>query len=70
MEYINEMKKYIDIDIYGRYGDKHMPCQKPFPDECMEMDDYKFFLAFENSFCQDYVTEKPFKPFLGRRTAI
>lgn len=24
--------------------------------------DYKFFLAFENSFCPDYVTEKLFKP--------
>ena len=59
LEYAQELSKYIQVDIYGECGD--LKCQKG-DDECFEMlrRDYKFYLAFENSNCRDYITEKFF----------
>ena len=44
------------MDIYGGCG--HLYCGST--DQCMKMlrEDYKFVLAFENSLCTDYVTDK------------
>ena len=44
------------VDIYGGCG--HLYCGST--DQCMKMlrEDYKFVLAFENSLCTDYVTDK------------
>jgi len=57
-KYVQTMKKYIDVDVYGKCGD-HV-CWVGEQDECYNIleRDYKFYLAFENSFCRDYVTEK------------
>ncbi|CAL1544488.1 unnamed protein product [Lymnaea stagnalis] len=59
-EYIREMRKYIDIDVRGHCGKS---CSEEPP--CIESltPTYKFYLSFENSLCQDYVTEKFFKLF-------
>ncbi|XP_046346252.2 glycoprotein 3-alpha-L-fucosyltransferase A-like isoform X1 [Haliotis rufescens] len=58
-KYVNELQKYVDIDVFGRCGDGK--CGR----DCYEkLKSYKFFLAFENSFCENYVTEKFFKTFL------
>ena len=56
LEYALALKKYIDVDIYGRCGSKQCG------NNCNEMlkADYKFYLAFENSNCRDYITEKFF----------
>jgi len=56
MDYIKELKNYIDIKIFGRCG---IPCPE---ENCHEFisNNYKFFLVFENSICRDYVTEKFF----------
>ena len=55
LDYIHELQKYMDIDIYGRCHGKPI-CRK-----CWGIaKQYKFFLAFENSLCADYVTEKTF----------
>lgn len=45
------------LDIYGDCGD--LKCLK-LKDECNALIefDYYFYLAFENSFCEDYVSEK------------
>ena len=57
-EYVEVLKKYIQVDIYGRCGD--MVCSKEDGKKCLQMlqSDYYFYLSFENSLCQDYITEK------------
>ncbi|KAG0208533.1 hypothetical protein BGX28_000537 [Mortierella sp. GBA30] len=59
---VNQLKRYIDIDIYG-----HCIPNRPWPLKSgsqTEMSDeelvshYKFYLAIENTNCEDYVTEK------------
>ncbi|KAI7832806.1 hypothetical protein BC939DRAFT_6563 [Gamsiella multidivaricata] len=59
---VNQLKKYIDVDIYGKcMPNRAWPKKK---DGVTEMTDeelvshYKFYLALENSNCEDYVTEK------------
>ncbi|KAB0805475.1 hypothetical protein PPYR_02445 [Photinus pyralis] len=56
---VEEMKKYLPVDIYGKCGT--FKCQRRKGDnKCYEMleQKYKFYLSFENSFCNDYLTEK------------
>lgn len=57
-QYVEELKKYIDVDVYGRCGTKK--CPRSSTEKCYEMmeDNYLFYLSFENTFCEDYVTEK------------
>lgn len=64
-KYVTILRQYIPVDIYGGCYSLHCPLnQSSFlsTDPCNDMLDttYKFYLAFENSFCQDYVTEKFF----------
>ena len=61
-QYVKEMIKHgINVDIYGRCG--KLKCPRSNRHHCMEdiNKTYKFYLAFENSLCVDYVTEKFFK---------
>ena len=57
-EYVDELKKYIQVDIYGKCG--FLTCEKESANDCFTMlrTDYKFYLAFENSLCWEYITEK------------
>ena len=54
MAYYMKLKKHIPIDIYGKCGPR--ACR----DGCYNKirRDYRFYLAFENSFCDSYATEK------------
>lgn len=53
---IYELQKYIDVDIYGYCGSE--VCHQ-WRDDCEKtIREYKFQLAFENAYCQDYITEK------------
>lgn len=58
-EYVRQLRQFVAVDIYGR-------CGKECPSNCDDMlrSDYKFYLAFENSWCPDYVTEKLIRPFV------
>jgi hypothetical protein len=64
-KYAKELQKYIPVDIYGKCGTKK--CPRSTKTECYEMlnRDYKFYLAFENANCKDYITEKLFVNSLG-----
>ena len=60
-EYVNELRKYIPIDVYGNCGT--MVANRTEEVVKRILSEYKFFLSFENSFCTDYVTEKFFLYF-------
>ena len=59
--YVERLKKYIDVDTFGDcfHGKE---CSRDNQNECFDLieKEYMFYLAFENSFCQDYVTEKAY----------
>ena len=63
-EYAKRLAKLIDVDIYGACGSLQCPREEG---RCFKMlsEDYKFYLAFENSNCIDYITEKFFVNGLG-----
>jgi hypothetical protein len=50
--------RYIDVDIYGTCG-RHSCVKEENGCRRMLSADYKFYLAFENSNCVEYITEKP-----------
>ena len=68
-KYVDNLRKFINVDIYGK-------CGKPCPDNgktsgrvCLESlaatGKYKFYLAFENAVCRWYITEKAQRPLLA-----
>ncbi|VVC30491.1 Hypothetical protein CINCED_3A003004 [Cinara cedri] len=65
-EYAAELSKHITVDIYGRCGT--LTCSINDTRKCLNMlnKNYKFYLAFENSNCKYYITEKLFTTSLGR----
>lgn len=60
-----ELAKKIDekmhVDIYGKCGKLQCPVDS---EECYDLlqSDYKFYLSFENAICDQYITEKLFRP--------
>ncbi|KAK7099546.1 glycoprotein 3-alpha-L-fucosyltransferase A-like [Littorina saxatilis] len=60
LQYARELAQHIQVDIYGGCGD--LTCPRHEQSRCFQMldTDYKFYLAFENSNCRDYITEKFF----------
>ncbi|XP_043846655.1 3-galactosyl-N-acetylglucosaminide 4-alpha-L-fucosyltransferase FUT3-like [Dromiciops gliroides] len=53
VKYFRKLAPYLSVDIYGKY---HKPL--PVPKQQTVLSKYKFYLAFENSLHQDYITEK------------
>lgn len=51
----------FQVDVFGACG--KLTCTRDDEDACFNMlkQDYKFYLAFENSNCQYYITEKFFR---------
>jgi hypothetical protein len=68
-QYIKEMQSNIGVDIYGKCG--NLSCGTNYfkswsEAKCHETlfnynNSYRFYLAFENSLCYDYLTEKLWK---------
>ena len=58
LDYINELKKYMPVDIYGQCS--ILKCPQKFDCRKFISDNYLFYFAFENSLCSEYVTEKFF----------
>ena len=61
--YIYELKLLLgkEFDIYGKcLGGDTTTCPGHFDRDCEALNDYKFYLAFENSNCREYLTEKVF----------
>ncbi|KAJ7987961.1 hypothetical protein DPEC_G00318680 [Dallia pectoralis] len=48
----NELNKHVKIDAFGRHFGKYVEDKAKIVSSC------KFYLAFENSIHQDYITEK------------
>ncbi|XP_045448873.1 alpha-(1,3)-fucosyltransferase C-like [Melitaea cinxia] len=69
---LNEkLKKYkLSVDVYGGCGTLKCPTEKQ--DECIKLiyRDYYFYLSFENSFAEDYVTEKLLYPLQNNAIPI
>jgi hypothetical protein len=61
MEFINQLREHIVVDVYGSCGNKKCP-NSTIKNLCKELiaNEYKFYFAFENSLCNDYITEKFF----------
>ena len=58
--YVRKLSQHMDIDIYGACGNLY--CTND--DSCRRiMSKYKFYLAFENSLCGEYITEKLWRSF-------
>ncbi|XP_016970672.2 alpha-(1,3)-fucosyltransferase C [Drosophila rhopaloa] len=53
------LQEFLPVDIYGKCGTLSCDRGDPRCDEMLDTD-YLFYLAFENSLCDDYVTEKLF----------
>ena len=68
--YAKALQKYgVKVDIYGRCGKKD-PCNHE--NKCITnmFHQYKFYLAFENSQCFDYITEKTWKSLANSMVPI
>ncbi|ESO93197.1 hypothetical protein LOTGIDRAFT_145364 [Lottia gigantea] len=57
--YVKSLQKYISVTVYGRCGPEKQRSRDKHLFQNIEKS-YKFYLAFENSLCRDYVTEKFF----------
>lgn len=57
-ELVSSLQKFIQVDIYGKCGP--YSCTNQAQCRTMVERDYRFYFAFENSLCVDYVTEKVF----------
>ena len=64
-KYIEELNKYIEVDIVGKCGRLRCPKHGKEAKKCLPKfeEDYFFRFAFENTYLKEYVTEKLFDTF-------
>ncbi|KAG7324691.1 hypothetical protein KOW79_012707 [Hemibagrus wyckioides] len=61
VEYFNELSKHIKIEGYGRHFNRYINDEDYVP----TLSSCKFYLSFESSIHEDYVTEKLFNPLIS-----
>ena len=59
-EFVEKMSKTANVDIHGKCSE-YFPIEKGSARERTKLSKYKFYIAFENSKCPEYVTEKLYK---------
>ena len=60
MNWIRGLSQHVNVSVFGKYGTQM--CGDGSRDSCSNMlKRYKFYLAFEDSYCEDYITEGVFK---------
>lgn len=65
-EFLEELAQYIPIDSYGKFmRNRRILWDRGRATKTKVISRYRFTLAFENSICPDYVTEKLFEPFIA-----
>ena len=80
-EFVIELKKHIIVHVYGKCKDKKLgsrgkQCEsnkenyRNCDDARDTMNSHKFYLAFENSNCVDYITEKVYKILEPHMTTV
>lgn len=62
MSYVTELQKHAEVHIFGDCGTRRCERNDLKCDEMLRRD-YKFYLAFENSNCREYITEKLFNAY-------
>ena len=65
LEYVHELQEYIQVDVMGGCGQEWRCGELYVHDDCFSIlnTTYRYYLAFENSFCRGYRTEKFFENF-------
>lgn len=70
-EYMRELAHYLPIDSYGSFlHNKTLTNDQGRVSKLETIARYKFTLAFENSCCEDYVTEKFYDPLVAGSVPI
>ena len=57
MAFAETLKKYVKVDVFGRCSGKFGQ-QRGCGNLTACLKTFKFYLAFENALCEDYITEK------------
>ena len=66
---MQELRQHVPVDVYGECGKLGCPRDnQPQCDKTLSIS-YKFYLSFENSNCEHYVTEKFFHNALRYRNS-
>ena len=63
-KYVLQLQEFVNVTVFGKCRTRFKTQDTCFLDtqECKKkLSEFKFYLAFENSFCEDYVTEKYWK---------
>ena len=63
-EYMEELSKYVEVGVFGKCGNLSCPrSPKKAQQKCFHdiNQQYLFYVAMENGYCKDYMTEKPLK---------
>ena len=57
LSFVTDLQKHMSVSVFGACGSPD-PCRRDNPCAIKLKHTYKFYLAFENSRCREYITEK------------